>query len=468
MKIIIYIIKGIYNIFKIKELRYKIYYTLIYLLIYRFSVYIPIPGINPSKINDFSNNLNSGTKGVMQIMSYFTGGAFSRASILALGIMPYISSSIIIQLIGLIVPTFQKIQKDGESGRIYMNNITRWLTIAICMLQAPAYIIALTTQFMPFSNSPNVYLFDINNFSEKTIFWIISIVILTTGTMFTMWLGEKITDKGISNGTSLIIVSGIISKFPEAFISEIFNMIKNNFSSINLIILLILEIILWLIIIVFCTIVIKAVRKIPLQYVKHINNNNNYNFLNNFELKRKYIPLKISISGVMPIIFAQAIMLLPTTLLSYVNNHQLKDLIESIQNIYGFWHNFIFSILIILFTIFYTAITMPINQISDDLKRTGGYIINVKPGRDTINYLDKILSKITFLGAILLAIIAILPSLIVKLGINHNFALFYGGTSLLIIIGVALDTFQQIDTYLLNSYYDNLLVDNKKTYKIQF
>lgn len=427
-----------------------------YLLIYRFASYVPIPGIYPKGIVDFlSNNINPGIKGIMQVLSSFTGGAFNRASILALGIMPYISSSIVIQLMTLAIPYLQKIQKDGESGRRQMTNIIRWLTLLICLIQAPAYIMILTKKLIPFSSIPQAYLFDMSDISEYFLFSLLSIVILTTGTIFTMWLGEKISNYGIGNGVSLIIMSGILAKYPDAIIKEF--VIRMKLGNMGFLILF-FELLLWLFIILICIILIQAVRKVPIQYLRGIQNigiSNNRIITNNN--LHKYIPLKVISSGVMPIIFAQAIMLLPVSLLSYSNNTKIKYFIDSIQNIYGLSYNIIFSILIILFTFFYTAITIPVNQIADDLKRNGAHIPKIKPGKDTIKYLDHILVRVTFIGAILLAIIAILPALIIQIGVNHNFALFYGGTSLLIIIGVILDTIQQIDSYLLNNHYDGLM-----------
>lgn len=448
--------KVIFNIWNIRELRLKIIFTLMYLLIYRFVSYVPIPGIYPKGIVDFlSNNLNPGIKGLMQVLSSFTGGAFNRASILALGIMPYISASIVIQLMTLAVPYLQKMQKDGESGRRQINNIIRWLTLLICFIQAPAYIMVLTKKLIPFSSIPQAYLFDMTDISEYVLFYLLSIILLTTGTLFTMWLGEKISNYGIGNGVSLIIMSGILIKYPEAIIKEI--IIRSKLGTIGILILF-FELCLWLLIILLCIIIIQAVRKIPIQYLRGIQNigmNNNLIFTNYY--LHKYIPLKVISSGVMPIIFSQAIMLLPVSILSYSNNKQIKSFLESLQNIYGLSYNIIFSLLIILFTFFYTAITIPVNQIADDLKRNGAHIPKIKPGKDTIKYLDHILLKVTCLGAILLAIIAVLPSLIIQIGVNHNFALFYGGTSLLIIIGVILDTIQQIDSYLFNNHYDGLM-----------
>jgi len=444
-----------HNIWNAKELRKKIIITLNFLLIYRFGAYIPLPGINPLGILDFMENINSGSRGLMQILSSFTGGAFNRASILALGIMPYISASIIIQLMCIIIPYLQRLQRDGENGKRQINFITRWLTLGICLIQAPLYLISLTQQFIPFSySSSNTYLLDINTFYGRTLFWIIGIVILTSGTLFTIWLGDKITDEGIGNGISLIIMSGIIARFPDAVFKEIFNKLKIGNGGL---IFLLLEFFLWLLVILFSIVIIQAIRKIPVQYVSHYKSlGYSSEFIQN--KKHQYIPLKMTAAGVMPIIFSQAIMLFPLTFSDYVHNEKVKNFFHLFQDVYGLWYNLTFSILVIIFTFFYTAITIPVNQIADDLKRNGGHIPRIRPGKETAEYIDSILSKITLPGSILLAIIAILPSIVFRLGITQNFSLFYGGTSLLIIVGVILDIIQQVDIYLLNYYYDDLMM----------
>lgn len=452
----------VHNIWSIDELRLKVGLTLGLLLVYRFGAYVPLPGVDPQGISDFMSNVNPGTKGLMQILSSFTGGAFNRASILALGIMPYVSASIIVQLMGLALPYLQKMQKDGESGRRQINWITRWLTIVICLVQAPAYLTALTTQFIPFSSVPQAYLIDITGSTGRVLFWIVSIVVLTAGTLFTMWLGEKITDKGIGNGMSLIIMTGIVVRFPDAIAVEVVSRLEVGNGGL---IFLFFEGLLWLLIILFSILIIQAVRQVPVQYVRRTQAGSGSNYMRSMSNAiRQYIPLKVTAAGVMPIIFAQAIMLLPVTLLTNVRNEKVKALIEIFQNIYVFWHNFVFSIFIILFTFFYTAVTVPVNQMADDLKRNGGHIPKIKPGKETADYLDDILSKITLPGAILLAIVGVLPSLIVQIGVTHNFALFYGGTSLLIVVGVVLDTIQQVDAYLLNHHYDGLM-QSKRSYK---
>ena len=450
------------NIWKIEDLRQKIITTFFLLLVYRFGTYIPLGGIDPKEIGNFMDNMNPGVKGFMQILSSFTGGAFNHASILALGIMPYISASIVVQLMSLALPYFQKLQKEGESGYKKINYIIRWLTIVICLIQAPAYLTMLTTKFLPFSSISQAYLLDITTSSGKILFFVISVLLLTVGTFFSMWIGEKITDEGIGNGVSLIIMSGIIARFPESIIMEIRNRMEIGNGGL---IFLFFESIIWLFVILFSILIIQAVRKVPLKYVRHVQGNTS-NYLRSItQAARQYIPLKITAAGVMPIIFAQAIMLLPSGLIACFGNERLQEFGKIFEDIYGFWYNLIFSILIILFTFFYTAITIPVNQIADDLKRNEAHIPKIKPGKDTVDFLDNILSRITFPGSILLAIIAILPSITVKFGVTHSFALFYGGTSLLIIVGGVLDTTQQINTHLLNRYYDDLMMQGKRIIK---
>ncbi|WP_103327536.1 preprotein translocase subunit SecY [Bacteroidetes bacterium endosymbiont of Geopemphigus sp.] len=442
------------NIWKTEELRRKISITLFLLLVYRFGAYVPLAGIDPQEISNFIDKVNPGAKGLMQILSSFTGGAFNRASILALGIMPYISASIVVQLMCLALPYLQKIQKEGESGRKQINRITRWLTIGICMVQAPAYLTMLTTKFLPFSSVPQAYLLDITTSGGRVLFWAISVLLLTVGTLFSLWLGEKITDKGIGNGISLIIMAGIIARFPESIIMEIRNRLEVGNGGL---IFLFLESMVWLLVILFSILIIQAVRKVPLQYVRHTQGNTSNYIRSVKQSARQYIPLKVTAAGVMPIIFAQAIMLLPAGLLTYVGNEKLQTFGKVFEDIYGFWYNLVFATLIILFTFFYTAITIPVNQMADDLKRNEAHIPKIKPGKDTADFLDNILSRITLPGSILLAIIAILPSVTIKFGVTQGFALFYGGTSLLIIVGVVLDTAQQINAYLLNRHYDGLM-----------
>jgi preprotein translocase subunit SecY len=427
------------NIWKIEDLRYKIGITLGFLLVYRFSSYVPLPGINTQGISNFMENVNTGEKGLLQILYSFPGGAFNRASVLALGIMPYISSSIFVHLISLIFPYLQNLKKDGECGRMRINCIIRLVTVIICFIQATTYCTILTTKFIPFYYAPKAYLLDLSIYMEKVFFWVISIVVLTGGTFFTIWIGENITDKGIGNGVSLIIMSGIMDRFPNAISTEI----VSRLGARGGLFFLFFECLLWLLVVCVSITVIQAVRKVPVQYVGSIQN------------KNQYIPLKVISVGVMPIIFAQSIMLFPMMISS-----NFRSFSETFNNVYGFWYNLVFSIFIIFFTFFYTAVTIPVNQIADDLKRDGGHIPKVKPGKETLDYLDNILAVITIPGSFLLVIIAILPSFIVKIGVTKNLALFYGGTSLFIIVVSILDTMQQIDPYFLNNYYDHLL--NKK------
>lgn len=443
------ILNKIKNIWNIKILRNKLLFTIFFLLIYRFGCYIPLLGINPRCISNFIEKLNENQSGLTSILSSFTGGAFHRASILALGIMPYISSCIIIQLISLIFPKLQKIQKDGESGKKYINKIIRYLTIIVCFIQAPAYLGILTNQFIPFSSMSNVYLINTKYLVNKIIFLFFSVILLTSGTFFTIWLGEKITEKGIGNGVSLIILSGLLSRFPALF----FNEIMNRFNNIpeGGIYFLIFEILLWLIIVVIILIITQSVKKIPIQYVSG-QNFGDEEIIKDFTLLRQYFPLKLTISGVMPIIFSQSIMLFPTFFSSYIN----KNFFDKLQDIYGILYNVIFFLLIIFFTFFYTAIIFPVNQITEDLKKSEAYIPNVKPGKKTSDYFNKILLKITIPSSLSLAFIAILPTLVVLIGISKNISLFYGGTSLLILIGVSLDIMKQIDIFLLNNYYDKI------------
>ncbi|WP_185868760.1 preprotein translocase subunit SecY [Blattabacterium cuenoti] len=447
-------LKNIHNIWRMDELRNKIASTICFLLIYRFCVYIPIPGINSLGVSSFFDSLYSGSKGLMQILSSFTGGAFNRASIFALGIMPYISSSIIMQLMSIMIPFLQKLQRDGESGREQINFITRCLTIVISIIQSMVYLFSLIQKLVPYSHP----IFNSNSFYGKFLFLILGTILLTSGTMFTVWIGDNITDRGIGNGISIIIMSGIISRFPEAISKEFFSKIKNINKGI---IILFFEFFLWLIVILFTIFIIQAVRKIPVQYVSHYRSFGlESKFISN--KKHQYIPLKITSAGVMPIIFSQSIMLFPLIFSHYSNNESFKNFLRVFQNVYGFWYNITIFTLVVIFTFFYTAITMPVNQIADELKRNGGHIPKIRPGKETSEYIDKILSYVTLPGSMSLAFVAILPSIVFKMGINQSFSLFYGGTSLLIVVGVFLDIYQQFSIHLLNYYYDGLMhIKNK-------
>lgn len=436
------IIQTIRDIWTIEELRNKILLTLGFMAIYRFAAQVPLPGIDITVAQAALQNQTSGG-GILGLLDMFTGGAFARASVVALGIMPYISASIVVQLMGIAVPYLQKLQKDGESGRKKINQITRWLTIAITMVQGPAYITNIY-QLIP---SSAFYI-------SGSMFWLTSMVVLTAGTIFAMWLGEKITDKGIGNGISLLIMIGIIARLPESFIQEVVS--KVTASSGGLIMILI-EVIVWLLVILVCVYLVTAVRRIAVQYARKTVAGN----IKNVSGSRDYIPLKLNSSGVMPIIFAQAIMFAPA-LMASSDNDTVKTVGIEFSNMFGLWYNLLFAFLIIVFSYFYTAITIPTNKMADDLKRSGGFIPGIRPGKDTADLLDRILSLITFPGSIFLALVAILPAIVVKFGLTQSWALFYGGTSLLIMVGVAIDTIQQINAHLLNRHYDGLMKKGTK------
>lgn len=445
-------IKIIKNIWTIKELKNKIGISLLLIIIYRLGSFITIPAINLVEVENIietyqKNSNNKQTAGLLGLLSSFTGGALSRASILSLGIMPYISSSIVVQLMGLVIPYMKKLQSDGENGRRFTNNITRWLTVLIAIIQSGFYLTTLTKVFLPVDQYISAY--SINPIQNPLWFYIPSIFILTAGTIFAMWLGEKITDKGIGNGISILIMVGILADLPSAFIIE-FNLQPS-------VILFLFEMFFWLLVVILCIILVNSVRKVRVEYVRRT-----YNFSNKllFNSKKDYIPLKINTPGVMPIIFAQALMFIPG-LFSKIKyeNSKIETFINGFSDIFSWQYNLLFILMIIIFTFLYTAITVPVNQIADDLKRQGGLIPKIQPGRKTEEYLDKILSRITFPGSILLALIAILPTLIRNIGLSFTdkFTIFFGGTSLLVIVGVLLDTIQQINIYLLNRHYDNLM-----------
>ncbi|PJB12550.1 MAG: preprotein translocase subunit SecY [Flavobacteriales bacterium CG_4_9_14_3_um_filter_40_17] len=437
-------IETLKNIWKIEALRSRIIVTLGFLLVYRFGAHIPLPGIDASQLNQLADNTQSGLLG---LLNAFTGGAFAKASILALGIMPYISASIVVQLMGIAVPYLQKLQKEGESGRKRLNQITRWLTIAITLVQAPSYLASLPALGIPESAFLLGY---------STLFWTSSIIILTTGTVFAMWLGEKITDKGIGNGISLLIMVGIIARMPVAFIQEFSSRVTESNGGL---ILILIEVIIWLLVIMASIMLVLAVRQIPVQYARRSATGV---MEKNVAGSRQYIPLKLNASGVMPIIFAQAIMFIPAAVIGLSESDTAQSFTAALSNIFGFWYNLLFAVLIILFTYFYTAITVPTNKMADDLKRSGGFIPGIRPGKETSEYLDKIMSQITFPGSLFLALIAIMPAFVVNIvGIQQSWALFYGGTSLLILVGVAIDTLQQVNSYLLNKHYDGLMKTGK-------
>jgi preprotein translocase subunit SecY len=432
------------NVWKIEELKNRILVTLGLLLVYRFGAHVTLPGIDATQLNKLTDQTQ---EGIGWLIDVFTGGAFSQASVFALGIMPYISASIVVQLMGIAVPYLQKLQKEGESGRKKINQITRWLTIGITLVQGPGYIYNLY-RTLP----PGAFLLSSDSFP----FLFSSVVILTTGTIFAMWLGEKITDKGIGNGISLLILVGIIARMPQAFIQEFTSVVtENNGGPLKLL----LEIVVWLVIIIACILMVMAVRKIPVQYARRTASGDfEQDMMGN---NRQWIPLKLNASGVMPIIFAQAIMFIPAALAGLSKSDAAQTVTSQFQNVFGLAYNVVFALLIIIFTYFYTAITVPTNKMADDLKRSGGFIPGVRPGVETGDYLDKIMSLITFPGSLFLALIAVFPAVVVSFGVQSQWALFYGGTSLLIMVGVAIDTIQQINSYLLNRHYDGLMKSGK-------
>ena len=435
-------INTIKNIWKIEELKNRILVSLGLLLVYRFGTQVVLPGIDASQLANLANQTDSGLLG---LLNAFTGGAFSNASIFALGIMPYISASIVVQLMGIAIPYLQKLQKEGESGRKKINQITRWLTIAITLVQGPGYIYNL------FNTLPqNAFLL-----GDSLSFIISSVIILTTGTIFAMWLGEKITDKGIGNGISLLIMVGIIANLPKAFLQEF----ASRFDGSGGLIMVLIDWATWIAIILAAVMLVMAVRQIPVQYARRSATGG---YEKNVFGSRQYIPLKLNASGVMPIIFAQAIMFIPVALAGLSDSDAAQGVTAAFSDIFGFWYNLVFALLIIVFTYFYTAITVPTNKMADDLKRSGGFIPGIRPGTETAEYLDRIMSQITLPGSVFLAIIAIFPAIVVKLlGVQQGWALFFGGTSLLILVGVAIDTMQQVNSYLLNRHYDGLMKTGK-------
>jgi len=432
------LIETIKNIFKIEELRKSILYTLGLVLIYRLGSFVVIPGINPHALGELQNTV--GGNGLLGLLDIFSGGAFSNASIFALGIMPYITASIIIQLLGILIPYFQKLQKEGESGRRKMNQWTRYLTIIVLVVQIPAYLATLNSQ-LPSA----AYVL-----GPKSVLFVVSAaIVLVAGTMFVMWLGEKITDKGIGNGVSLIIMVGIIARLPHAFLAEINSRFTGQAGGL---VMLVVEIVILFLVFAATIALVQAVRKIPVQYAKRIVGNKQYGGV------RQYIPLKINAAGVMPIIFAQALMFFPLLLQRWEATSSIG---ATLGNTMGFWYNFIFAVLVIAFTYVYTAITINTTSMADDMKRNGGFIPGIKPGKKTAEYLDNVMTRITLPGSIFLATVAILPVFAMMLGINNQFAYFYGGTSLLILVGVILDTLKQIESYLLNRHYDGLMKNGR-------
>ena len=440
-------IDTIKNVWKITELKDRIILTIGLLLVYRFGAQVVLPGVDASKLG----GLVSGTdEGILGILNMFTGGAFANASVFALGIMPYISASIVVQLMGIAIPYLQKLQKEGASGQKKITQITRWLTIVICLVQAPSYLASLPTVF----GIPQ----DAFLLGTGPLFFTSSIIILVTGCIFAMWLGEKITDKGLGNGISLLIMVGIIARMPLSFVQNAVSRLDGGGNGGLMMILI--ELVIWMLIIMASIMLIMAVRKVAVQYARRTASGG---YEKNVFGSRQFLPLKLNASGVMPIIFAQAIMFVPSLIGKSFGSSEFGQWMQSqFSDIFGFWYNLLFALLIIIFTYFYTAITVPTNKMADDLKRSGGFIPGIRPGTETSEYLDKIMSQITLPGSIFLALIAVFPAFIVKLmDVQAGWALFFGGTSLLIMVGVAIDTMQQANSYLLNKLYDGLMKTGK-------
>jgi len=415
------------NIWKIEDLRTRISNTFLFLLIYRIGSFIVLPGVNPASLDSAR-----GKEGLMGMLNMFAGGSFSRGSIFALGVMPYISASIVVQLLGIAVPYFTKLQKEGESGRNKLNQWTRYLTIGITALQAIGYVKSQV------SAAPLI---------AEPFFTILTVFVLTAGTLFVMWLGEKITDKGIGNGISLIIMVGIIAQLPGALFKEFGNRINGAGGPF----IFVVEIVALIVVVMFTILIVQGTRKIAVQYAKRIVGNKQYGGV------RQYIPLKVNAAGVMPIIFAQALMFIPATIPQFIKSAGSNSVIIALSDYQSWGHNLLFAVLIIVFTYFYTAITVNPNQMADDMKKNGGFIPGVKPGKATADFIDGVISKITLPGSIFLAIIAIIPAIAAVFGVDSQFARFFGGTSLIILVGVVLDTLQQIESHLLMRHYDGLM-----------
>ena len=434
------LIQTIQNILKIEDLKNRILMTLALIAIYRFGSFVVLPGIDPDALQALSSRTEDGLLGLLNM---FTGGSFAKASVFALGIMPYISASIVIQLLGMAIPYFQKLQREGESGRRKINNITRYLTIAITGLQAPGYLATMVPQeaIILFTNSP-------------ILFKVYASAILVTGTLFVMWLGEKITDGGIGNGISLLIMIGIIAYLPVSLKDEFVQALETQSGGL---VVFLLEMIILVIVIGLCILLVQGTRRIPVQYAKRVVGNKQYGGV------RQFIPLKVNAAGVMPIIFAQAIMFIPLTVAQATGSESVQGFLAPLADYTGFWYNFMFFILCVVFTYFYTAITVNPKQMAEDMKRNGGFIPGIKPGRKTAEYLDNIMSRITLPGSLYLGIIAILPGIVlnIKESMSPGFAQFFGGTSLLIMVGVVLDTLQQIESHLLMRHYDGLMEKGK-------
>jgi len=436
-------ISSIQDIWKIEELRNRILLTLGLMVVYRLGAQITLPGIDATQLTGLQDK--AGGTGLLAMLNMFTGGAFARASIMALGIMPYISASIVVQLMGIAIPYLQKLKNEGESGNKKITQITRWLTIVILIFQAPTFIYSLPSLGVPDS----AYLM-----GKGPLFWFSSILLLTTGTVFAMWLGERITEKGIGNGISLLITIGIIARLPQSFMQEFVSKLESGNGGL---LMILIEVVIWFLVIMASVFLVTAIRKISVRYARRTVAGN----IGNLDGSRDYVPLKLNSAGVMPIIFAQALMFVPQ-MLKNSSNDTLADFGQRFTDMFGLEYNILFGLLIIIFGFFYTAITIPTNKMADDLKRGGGFVPGFKPGGETAEYLDTILSRITFPGLLFLVALAVLPAFVVKLGVSSGWAMFYGGTSLIIMVGVAIDTIQQINSHLLNRHYDSLMKTGNK------
>jgi len=434
------LIETLKNIWKIEDLRKRLITTFLFILIYRFGCHVVLPGISPAALEAMRNFTSSG---LMQLLDMFSGGAFGQASIFALGIMPYITASIVIQLLGMVLPSFQKMQREGESGRMKLNQYTRYLTVIILLFQGPAYLLNLQYQYAGTPSMP----------WQQLVFLTI---VLTAGAMMIMWLGEKITDKGIGNGISIIILVGILARLPGAFFNEFTSRLETSQGGL---VMLLVEIVIMFAVTAGAVMLTQGTRKVPVQYAKRIVGNKQYGGA------RQYIPLKVNAANVMPIIFAQALMFIPITLAGFGRNENASGLSGWIQSNFGdmnsFWYNVVYFILIVAFTYFYTAITVRPTQMAEEMKKNSGFIPGIKPGKKTAEYLDSIMSRITLPGSIFLGIVAILPAFARVFGVSQQFSQFFGGTSLLITVGVVLDTLQQIETHLMMHHYDGLMKSGK-------
>ena len=430
------LIETLQNIWKIEDLRQRILVVILFTAIYRFGSFVVLPGINPAMLDKLQSQTQGG---LMSLLDMFSGGAFSNASIFALGIMPYISASIVMQLLAVAVPYFQKMQREGESGRKKISMYTRWLTVAILLFQAPSYLLNLKMQAAG----------ALATGISWSVFLVPATIILAAGSMFILWLGERITDKGIGNGISLIIMLGIIARLPQAFIQEV----GSRFTAITSggLVMFLVEIIILYAVVCASIVLVQGVRKVPVQYAKRLSGNKQYGGA------RQYIPLKLFAANVMPIIFAQALMFIPLTIVQYSNPENSSWVLHSLMDHRSFLYNVVFAALIIAFTYFYTAITLNPTQMAEDMKRNNGFIPGVKPGKDTAEYIDTVMSRITLPGSLFIAFIAIMPALAGCLNVQDAFSQFFGGTSLLILIGVVLDTLQQIESHLMMRHYEGLL-----------